>query len=267
MRTLLFILLFACLNPAYTQTKKKQILVIGSFHFGNPGLDVAKVKTFDVMSAKSQNDLESIANGIQRFSPSKIFVEWNYTKQTSLDKFYQLNTDSLLKNNPDETVQIALRVAKKLKLKRLSAIDYRDTDFPYDSLMNAMKAAGQQVLLDESAATIKMYETSTNKRFESLSLKQILLDMNTQTADKFTMQWYFSVANRGGANDNFAGAFLVSEWYKRNLYMYSLIQKLTESKDDKVMVLLGAGHTAMLREFIKFDPSFEIVELKDLVSK
>ena len=28
------------------------------------------------------------------------------------------------------------------------------------------------------------------------------------------------------------------------------------------MVLLGAGHTAMLREFIKYDSNFEIVELK-----
>ena len=61
------------------------------------------------------------------------------------------------------------------------------------------------------------------------------------------------------------GAYLVSEWYRRNLYMYSLIQKLTENKDTKIMVLLGAGHTAMLREFIKHDSNFEIVELKDVL--
>ncbi len=43
--------------------------------------------------------------------------------------------------------------------------------------------------------------------------------------------------------------------------MYSLIQKLTESTDNKIMVLVGAGHAALIREFITHDPEFEIVDL------
>lgn len=265
MRTLLFILLCTFLTPAFSQTKKKQILVIGTFHFTNPGLDVAKVKTFNVMSDKSQQDLESITNSIKKFGPAKIFVEWNYEQQDKFNNYYQKNADSLLLHSADEIVQIGLRTAKKLQLNKLIGIDYKRTSFPYDSLLTQMKAAGQTALIEEGNAMMKGYEIAQNKKFASLSLKQLLLDLNTKESNNFNIQWYLGNANRGGGKDNFAGAFLVSEWYKRNLYMYSLIQKLTEEKDDKVMVILGAGHTAMLREFIKFDPRFEVVELKDIL--
>lgn len=265
MKILLFIVLCACLNPAFSQTPKKQILLIGTFHFNNPGLDVAKVKTFNVMSEQSQQDLEDITNSIKKFGPSKIFVEWNYQKQDNLDKFYQKNTDSLLKKDADELVQIAVRAAKKLKHPKLYGVDYKGTSFPYDSLMTQMKIAKQLDLIEEGASGMKAFETAQNKKFSTLSLKELMLDFNTKQSNDISMHWYLGNANRGGVKDNFAGAYLVSEWYKRNLYMYALIQKLTEAKDDKVMVILGAGHIAMLREFIKFDPKFELVELKDIL--
>ena len=225
-----------------------------------PDLDVAKVKTFNVMSDKSQKELENITNKIKKFSPDKIFIEWNYQKQAKLDKFYAKNTDSLLKKDSDEIVQVALRSAKKLGHKKLYAIDYNETDFPYDSLVKEMKVANQFDLIKKNIETMKHYETDFNTKITKYSLTQLLLDVNKQD-----INWYLGTANRGGKIDNFVGAFLVSEWYRRNLYMYSLIQKLTESKDDKIMVLLGAGHTAMLREFIKHDPNFEIVELKTIL--
>ncbi len=252
----LLLLIIIAFNPISAQTKKKQILLFGSFHFENPGLDVAKVNTVNVMSDKNQKELENITDKIKKFGPNKIFVEWNYQKQDKLDKFYAKNTDSLLKNDADEIVQIALRSAKKLGHKKLYGIDYNDADFPYDSLVKGMKEANQLDLIKKNEETMKNYETDFNTKITKYSLTQLLLDVNKQD-----INWYLQTANKGGKIDNFVGAFLVSEWYRRNLYMYALIQKLTESKDDKIMVLLGAGHTAMIREFVEHNPDFEIIEL------
>jgi hypothetical protein len=47
--------------------------------------------------------------------------------------------------------------------------------------------------------------------------------------------------------------------------MYSFIQKLTESTDDKIMVLVGSGHAVLIREFISHDPTFELVELSTVL--
>jgi hypothetical protein len=262
MKKITFLLLvIIAFNTVSAQTKKKQILLLGTFHFENPGLDVAKVNTFNVMSDKSQKELENITNKIKKFGPDKIFIEWNYEKQAKLDKFYAKNTDSLLKKDSDEIVQVALRSAKKLGHKKLYGIDYNGADFPYDSLVKGMREANQFDLIKKNEETMKHYETDFNTKITKYSLTELLLDINTKASNEDNIGWYLETATKGGTKDNFVGAFLVSEWYRRNLYIYALIQKLTESKDDKIMVLLGAGHTAMIREFVKHNPEFEIVEL------
>ena len=78
-KLLLLVLLTVTANPAFAQSKKKQILLIGTFHFENPGLDVAQVNTFICyLTNKSQIELENITDKIKKFGPDKIFVEWSY---------------------------------------------------------------------------------------------------------------------------------------------------------------------------------------------
>lgn len=265
MKKIILLLMLGVSVVATAQSKKKQILLIGTFHFENPGYDVAKVNTFDVMTPKSQKELESMTNQIKKFGPDKVFVEWEYKKQEQLDKFYKRNLDSLLAKNADERVQLALRVAKKLNHKTMYAIDYTETGFPYEMMLKGMELAGQQELMEKNTKIMKEYENDTNKKIATYSLTDLIVYLNSKEHTDSDIQWYIGVANKAGKTDNFIGAFLVSEWYKRNLYMYSLVQKITESKDEKVMVLLGAGHISMFREFIKYDPEFEIVELKDIL--
>jgi len=265
MKKLLTFIIIASTVLSYGQAKKKQLLIIGTFHFANPGLDVAQVNTFDVMSAKSQAELEHITNKIKVFGPDKVFMEWSYNDQAALDKLYSSNTDSLLKANPDERVQVALRTAKKMKHTKLYAVDYKETIFPYGMMLQSMKAAGQKELIQKNEDIMKAYEAAENKKIAGYTLTQLLLEHNTAGEDKDNIAWYLNIANRAGKADDFTGPHLVSEWYRRNLYIYSLLQKLTEAEDDKVMLIMGAGHTALLREFIKFDDTFEIVELKDVL--
>ncbi|MHC0445778.1 DUF5694 domain-containing protein [Flavobacterium sp. 3-218] len=265
MQKIILLLALITFNLTSAQTKKKQILLIGTFHFANPGFDIAKINTFNVMSEKSQKELENITNKIKNFSPDKIFVEWGYDKQDKLDKLYSSNTDSLLRVKADERVQLALRTAKKMGHKKLFAIDYNKTRFPYDSLTKGMKEANQLDLLKENEEQMAAFEKNQNQKISKYTLTELLIDFNTKAFTNSDNQWYLGTANRGGKTDNFVGAFLVSEWYKRNLYMYSLVQKLTESEDDKIMVLLGASHAAMFREFIKYDPTFELVELSTVL--
>lgn len=266
MKKIALLLVFAIVfNTVSAQSKKKQILLLGTFHFENPGLDVAKTNTFNVMSDKSQKELENITNKIKKFGPDKIFVEWNYEKQDKLDKFYARNSDSLFRVKADEIVQVALRSAKKLGHKKLYGIDYQHADFPYDSLVNGMKAANQFDLIKINEETMKKYENDQNQKIAKYSLTELLLDINTQKSNEENLGWYLQTATKGGKTNDFVGAYLVSEWYRRNLYMYALIQKLTESKDNKIMVLLGAGHTAMIREFVEHNPDFEIVELATIL--
>ena len=265
MQKIILLLAFITFNTTIAQqAKKKQILLIGTFHFANPGNDIAKINTLNVMSEKSQKELETMSDKIKKFGPDKIFVEWKFSEQAELDKFYNKNTDSLLKKDPNEITQLALRTAKKLKHKKIYGIDYH-TRFPYDSLMMSIEKANQKDLMKRNTESIKEFEKDDNEQISKNSLTNLMLHKNKkETLDK-NIQWYLEVANRAGNPNDFTGASLVSNWYKRNLYMYSIIQKLTESTDNKIMVLVGGGHAAIIRDFLSHDPEFEIVELSTVL--
>ena len=264
MQKIILLLALITFNMTSAQIKKKQILLIGTFHYSNPGLDVAQLNSFNIMSEKSQKELEIMSDKIKKFGPDKIFVEWEFKKQADLDKFYNKNTDSLFKTNKSEITQLALRTAKKLNHKKLYGMNLY-TSFPYDSLMMSMEKANQKDLMKRNEESKKRNEKDHNERITKSSLQELMLHYNKKQTENRNIQWYLGIANRAGNPDDFTGASLVSNWYKRNLYMYSLIQKLTESTDDKIMVLVGAGHAALIREFIEHDPTFEIVELSTVL--
>jgi len=49
--------------------------------------------------------------------------------------------------------------------------------------------------------------------------------------------------------------------------MYSLIQKLTGAKDRRIVIVVGAGHAAVLKHYIDMDEGFKVVELSNLLKK
>ncbi len=260
------------------QKAETEVLLIGTFHFNNPGLDVVKLKTISVMTEKSQNELEQMANKINKYNPSKIFVEWEYNKQAELDTLFNLYLqgkyfDYIAKKYPKrkfysegEIFQLAFRVAKKVGLTQVYAIDNQDAgDFPYDSLMAEIGKAGQFELKKEIELSLTEYQKKENFKMATKSLTEIILDDNLQKNRIADLGDYISQYNRGGAKDNFVGAYLNSEWYKRNLYMYASLQKNIDKKDKKVMVLLGSSHVAMFKTFLDLDSQLKAVELKSIL--
>ena len=279
-RIYLLLLLLCPAVASFAQTKQAELLLIGTFHFHNPGLDIAQTKTFDVMTPKVQSELETITNKISQFAPDKIFVEWASDDQAGLDELYTQYLGEKYEEyikakypNPkkrefylkNEIVQLAFKTGKKAKLTKIYALDYNKTAFPYDSVMKAMKEAHQETLVEGIQGDIKAFETNFNKKVETYTLTQLLLDLNTKEDLKANKAFYIDRMNRAGTTSNFAGPYLVSEWYRRNLYMYSLVQKTVAPSDDKVMVLVGSGHAAMMKEFIELDNWFRVQELKNVL--
>ena len=67
---------------------KNEILTLGTFHFhliqSQLGVD------FDINSIEKQNELSEIIKQIEQYKPTKIFVEWEFSKQNELDDLYNL---------------------------------------------------------------------------------------------------------------------------------------------------------------------------------
>ncbi|WP_340200890.1 DUF5694 domain-containing protein [Ascidiimonas sp. W6] len=279
---LIFIILFiACSknNPEKNRSTKESkkvpsinVLLLGTFHFANfnpeNNGDVLEIDVADVLTDENQKELEKIAEGIADFKPDKIFLEYPHSKQNQLDSIYTNFKDTNYSNaSRKEIIQIGFRVAKMLKHNQVFAMDYR-TDFPYDSLVNQMKKSKQFHLLEKDRLELERIEKFENNLFSSnKSLSEILFYYNDDTNRKSDINWYLSIANQGGNKDNFVGSYLVSEWYKRNLYMYSIIQKTVEPEDKRIMILGGASHIGMFKDFIDKTPDWETTELKEIIQK
>ena len=64
-------------------------------------------------------------------------------------------------------------------------------------------------------------------------------------------------------DDDFTGEQFTLSFYDRNLKIYNNILRNIDFKSDKViLVLFGAAHTNIMRQFFENHPYFEIVELE-----
>ena len=165
-----FLLTLSLMSASLVIQAQTQALLIGTFHFHNPGGDVVKQKTFDVMSAASQSELENIADKIGKFHPDKIFVEWDYKDQKGLDSLYQLYLNGTYDTfveakykatkrynfyKKNEIMQLGFRAAKKAGLKQVNAVDY-PMNIPFDTVMKVINASGQTSLMNEINKTIAL---------------------------------------------------------------------------------------------------------------
>ena len=273
--SLTFSLIVSLNLMAQQTTPTKDVLLLGTFHYNNPGADVAKTKTFDVMSNSAQQELEKITAKIKAYHPTQVFVEWPHDEQKELDSLYQrylegtyFENDSLsdfYKKN--EIFQLAFRVAKANGLSKVYGIDYR-TSFPFDEVMAALEKNNQEDLKAEFFDGIARFTEEFDEKIAAgISLADLTIYLNSKEMRKLSNDFHTNLMLLAGAPDDFSGPYLASEWYKRNLYMWSLIQKQTTPEDERIMVLAGSSHVAMFELFIKEDPRWTKTEFKEVLEK
>lgn len=254
-----------------SEKNKLEVLFIGTFHFNNynpeNNNDLQKSQVIDVLQDNYQKELEHISNKIAEFKPDKIFVERLYEQSAVLDSGYAKFNKSYNETTRNEVVQLGFRTAKKLGHNKVYSHDYlKGIQFPYQEMVETMKNAGQDSLLRMDAKRRKIAENrSMDKVASKPNIKEMLLDINEPKNIEYSIDWYLNYCNIAGTTRDTIGVFLTSEWYKRNLYMYSLLQKQISPKDQRIMVLSGASHTTLLRQFASRNPDWKIIELKDVL--
>ncbi len=193
-----------------------------------------------------------------------------------MDSLYQLYTEDLYFANDslsdfylkNEIFQLAFRTAKENNLERVYAIDYNETDFPFEAVMTDMRKNNQSELIEEIEDGIKVMISEFDSKIESgISLIELTYYLNSPELRSFSNQFHNNLMLLAGGTSDFNGPFLSSEWFKRNLYMWSLIQKHTLESDDRIMVLAGSSHIAMFELFINRNDNWKVKELREVMEE
>jgi len=248
---------------------KPTLVVLGTYHMGTPGNNVINGKVDDISTPERQKQIVELVEKLKKFKPTKIAVECDVEDDAKTQEFYDKYLSGKYELTKNETNQIGFRLAKDLDHKKVYCVDWGI--FPDEPLYNYEKYAAKDAELDKFLKDVyrKLKEKSDaeSERLFKLSVADQFILINQPDRIEKDHQGYFDLM-RIGRRAEYVGANYLSWWYGRNMKILTNIIRITDSPNDRILVVYGVGHAKLLNQFAK-ESDFYTVEspLKYLKTK
>lgn len=258
----------AQLKDASCSEQTAKIMILGMYHMDNPGQDTYNLEADNVLSAKRQKEIAEVVEKLAGFKPTKIALESAYrnTYWTSRYEKYLTGEYKLEKN---EIEQIGFQLAKKLNHKTLYPVDFpmwmnglmpnereepKVTPSPSPTPQSTPQPAKREMPL-HVAKLENLVKTGT--------VKDVLMYLNNLEYEKIDHAIYMSMLMPSETIAIYDKTDLVTNWYKRNLRIFTNINRVTEFPNDRILLIIGSGHLKILKDFAIDSPQFCLVEAND----
>jgi hypothetical protein len=231
---------------------KPTLIILGTYHMGTPGNNVVNGKVDDVSSPERQKQMVQLVAKLKQFNPTKVVVECDLEDGPKTNGLYDKYLSGSYQLSKNETNQIGFRLAKELSHKKVYCVDW--SDFWDDPAINLWKYAAKDAELDSFRKGVELnlkkeVEAEHEKLF-TLSVIDQLIFLNQPKRIEQAHEVYFDYM-RIGRGKEYIGANYVSWWYRRNLTILDNIIRITDSPQDRILVIYGAGHLKLLTQFAR----------------
>ena len=227
-----------------------EVMLLGMFHFANPGKDMVKSRVIDVMAAESQAWLDAFAQRLSEFRPTDVLVECNPADQGKYQQQFKDYVAGAFELPTNENYQVGFRVAKLAGLTGVTCFDENKVGWKAQPMFEYMEK-NEPALKQQIEATFKSIGEQMDKEQATLSLPQLLALSNDPARDALNKSIYLRT-NAVDAGGSFVGADAAASWWHRNFRMYANIQKAA-ARGHRVLVVAGQGHTAVLKDLLAAD--------------
>lgn len=253
---------------------KAELLFLGVFHFDDKGLDAYKPKfKLDVLSSQRQREIEQVVEQLAAFRPTVVAVEALPSEQARLDSAYAAYESGNYRLGANEVYQVGFRLAKRAHLRRVAAADAESRSYMteaeamakvktlglnMDGIMRAIEndpwSAGYRRLYayDDSLKTVQ-------------PLAKHLLYINSTERLRIGHGAYLVGAFKIGPNADYMGVDDATQWYNRNLRIFSNLQNLTSGPAERIVLIIGAGHLPILKFLAQSSPEFRLRDLAEFI--
>jgi hypothetical protein len=240
-----------------------KVMVLGTWHFANPGLDVVNVESDDVRTPKRQCELRAVTRSLAQFRPTKIMVERVAKRPDLIDDGFEAFTPRQLLEQKDERVQVGYRLAHALGHQKVYAIDEQPAAgepdyFPFGKVIKHAQANNQMTRLQAGMAEVEADKKGFEKRQARTNLATLLIETNEPSAWRAGISGYYEMLSVGNAQEQ-PGAELNAYWYMRNAKIFAKLMTITQP-GDRVLVLFGSSHAYWLRHFAREVIGFQDVD-------
>lgn len=252
---------------------KPEVMLLGIFHFAGEQVDentTPKELRVNMLSDDRQEQIRKLVVKLSRFKPTKIAIEISPSREKYYDSLYAEYSQGRGPRGKrldvaDETFQVGFRLAKLLGHQKLYPVDAQSFRFhlnKQDSLLTYEKF--KDFKDTSSVYWAKRYDAE--QRFQDtlryrLPLNRYLQYLNSPEKRASSIgRWL--LATRKGDNLNPIGADgFITRYFNRNVRIYSNIQRITTSKNDRILVIYGATHMYMLEEIFRASPEYRIRDI------
>ena len=231
-----------------------QVMLFGTFHFKDAGLDTVKVKDIDIFTEANQAYLEALTQRLQGFKPTRVLLEYSPENDELINERYREYLAGNYELPANEIYQMGFRIAKLAGHKRVYSFDYRGVEWQAEAMYEYAEQHDSPEMKAHNEF-IESYTAESEQARATMSLKQLLQHQNDPEADRSNMDLYLAT-NSIGAGDGYAGAVSSASWWERNFYMYANIQKLA-APGERVIAIGGSGHMAILKQLLEIDTRLE----------
>lgn len=257
--------LFAVVPAAVQTGEKPALLIVGTPHFDNPGRDIANTRVANVLTPERQREIEAIVERLAAFRPTRVAVEWRKDRQDRLDQRYADFRAGRYTLTADERDQIGLRLAARLGLPRVDAVDWSEAapgpeaDYDFVAWAGAHgREADWQAYLRENQGVAD----AEGRLMVCTPVSAWVRRFNTPEGRSRMQLPYYTIAGFGDQAAN-PGAAWVGAWYARNLRILNNLRAIAPAPGDRVIAIYGAGHGFLLDQQARESGAFEVADTLD----
>jgi len=237
-------------DPADMRCPKEAIplMILGSYHFDSPGEDAFNLKTDNVLSIEKQKQLSEVLARLEPYAPTRIALEAPF-KNSSTAKDYQAFLDGTFHLTANEIHQIGFRLARKMHHETVYPVDFpmwMDGRVPAEigvpKPLPKKDTAEEKSAAETNPRNVPAIYLDLQERMKHDSMLSVLRHINGWQYTRDDHATYMHMLAPDPYSDSLYGSTdSVSNWYKRNLRIFTNLYRIAEPNERLLRIFFANG--------------------------
>jgi hypothetical protein len=252
-----------------------RLLILGTYHMGNPGQDQYNLTADDVLTPERQRQIAELRGKLAAFQPTKIAVEGDFHTQGS-EKSYERYLAGDFQPGRNEIEQIGMVLAKQLGHKRIYPVDYpmwMDGRVPQEIGTTRPRAEeahgdarpGEKPLNTDRPSEVPAIYAESFRLQRTATVLEYYRFLNSDRYIEADNATYMSLLKPDPNSDAlYRKADLLTNWYKRNIRILTNVNRIAQP-DDRILLIIGSGHLHILRQLAAESPDICLIDTQQVL--
>lgn len=244
----------------------QKVMILGTFHFHSPDNGDRFHPEADILSPRRQREVLRVVEALEAFQPTKIAVERKPEHSGELLRQYQGYAQGGAELAAGEVQQIAFRLAKRLGHEQLYCVDWNEA-VPHVGSIFQWMADHPCARIQELDGRAEASHAEEQSHLASSTLLEHFILLNQPARALEDHRAYLNYALLGDAQDPAGAQWVAQYWYYRNLRIWKNVMELFQAPEERVLLLIGAGHLHYLRQTFSDAGQVQVVDAADFLAR